>query len=189
MSPSPTVRLVLLLACMACLTKGCECSRDIEVDEGGGIDKPSISKGNPDAPRPEIEFPDTLRQQDESLNLFIEKALQVCHNGDYDAFRQLFGTSYNPPSDADFQRVWHGVKDIRIERIYRGKGDPPKYYVLAVVNLRKPDSKLREQRTAPLMVFQEQGRWRLGPAPGEVVERIHALETQPAATAEPRASQ
>jgi len=115
------------------------------------------------------------------LNKFIQDALIICHQGDYDAFRQSFGTTYEPPSEVDFIRVWSNVAEIAVERVL---ADPReefnRYYVLAKVRLRVADKKNRRQRDIPIMVYQEGGQWRLGPAPGEIIDRMRAAMSQPA---------
>ena len=161
------------------LPGGCRCSRDVAVDEGPEINKKPIIEENPEAPRPGVLFPAEFRQDDASLNAFVERALTVCYQGDYDAFRQLFGMTFQPPAEAEFKRVWHGVKSIEVTRIQAGPQKEPHYYVLAKVLLRAPDQKGRQERTVPVMVFQEAGQWRLGPPPQEAIDLLRASQTQP----------
>jgi len=165
----------------ACSIGGCECSRDVAVNEDTQIDLPAIVEENPEAPRPAVSFSPECRQEDPALNKFIQDALTICHRGDYDAFRQLFGTAYEPTSESDFKRVWSNVEDIAVREVRADKRDPPRYYVVfAKVRLRKADKKDRRERDIPIMVFQEGGRWRLGSAPSEVIDRMKAAASQPA---------
>ena len=164
----------------ACSIGGCECSRDVAVDEDTQIDLPPIVVENPEEPRPAVSFASECRQEDATLNKFIQDALTTCHRGDYDAFRQLFGTAYEPTSESDFKRVWRNVEEIAVCQVHAGKREPPHYYVLAKVRLRKADKKDRRERDIRIMVFQEGGRWRLGSAPSEVIDRMRAAASQPA---------
>jgi hypothetical protein len=160
---------------------GCECSRDVAVNPDTQIDLPPIAEEYPEVPRPAVSFPPECRQKDATLNKFIQDALTICHRGDYDAFRQLFGTAYEPTSELDFKDVWSNVADITVCQVHADKRDPPRYYVVfAKVRLRKADKKDRREREIPIMVFQEGGRWRLGPAPSEVIDRMRAAASQPA---------
>lgn len=174
------LRLLWSVGLAGCLVGGCRCSRDVAVDEGPEIDKKPIIEEDPDAPRPQIVFPADVRLEDPTLNAFIERVLQICYAGDYDGFRQLFGTAYQPTTESDFRRVWHGVKRIEVMRIYMGPGKEPRYFVLAKVHLREPDNKGREERDIRVMVFKEGSDWRVGPPPQEAIERLRALESQPA---------
>lgn len=163
-----------------CLVGGCRCSRDVAVNEGPEIDKKPLIEADPDAPRPQIDFPADVRQEDPTLNAFVDRVLQICYQGDYDAFRQLFGTAYEPTPEADFKQVWLGVQSIEVTRIYPGPQKEPHYYVLAKVRLRKADGKGREDRSVPVMVFKEAGQWRVGPPPQGAIEQMRVLESQPA---------
>ena len=130
---------------------------------------------------PPVSFAPECRQKDATLNKFIQDALTICHRGDYDALRQLFGTAYEPISESDFKRVWRNVADIAVGQVYADQREPPRYYVvLAKVRLREADKEDRRERDIPIMVFQEGGRWRLGSAPSEVIDRMRAAASQPA---------
>lgn len=176
--------LLAILAFLASWTMGgCECSQDVAVSTGPRIDTPTIVEEKPDAPRPAVLFPDSLRAEDATLNRFVEEAMAVCRQGDYDRFRQLFGTAYEPVGLADFRRVWHDVESIEILSLHPAKGEPPRYYVIfAKARLRHPDQKGRAERIIPVMVFREGEDWRMGSAPREVVERLRPLAT-PSASA------
>ena len=168
-------------ALSVCLAAGWGCSRDATVDEGPAIDKKPISTEDPNAPQPDVLFPDALRQSDRTLNEFIVKVLDICKRGDYDAFRQLFGTAYQPTPEDQFKRVWYGVKSVEVTRVEVGPQKEPHYYVLATVRLRKP-RKGQDERSVPVMVFKESGTWRVGPPSQEAIQALRSLESQPATT-------
>jgi len=155
------------------------CSRDAAVDDGPEINKPPISVEDPEAPRPAVNFPAHLRQKDPTLNAFIEKVLEICYRGDYDAFRQLFGTAYQPTDEKQFRQVWYNVGNVDVILVQDGRQKEPHYYVLAKVRLRTPRNG-RQERSVPVMVFKEAGEWRVGPPPKAAIEELRALETQPA---------
>lgn len=181
------IRLCFTTALAACLMGGCRCGRDIAVsDDDPEIDKPDLITEFPGVPRPETIFPAHLRQEDPSLNKFIEQVLDVCARGDYDAYRQLFGTAYPPTPENQFRKVWPGVKSAEVIRIERGKDhmdQEPRYFVLARVHV-QTEARGLEARSVPVMVFKEGGEWRVGQAPKKEIERLRALESQPAAASE-----
>ncbi len=164
----------------ACVLGGCRCSRDTPAPDGAQIDRPALVEQTPDAPRPAVLFPAKVHEGDASLNEFIGRVLQVCQLGDYDAFRQLFGSMYEPTSFANFRRIWPQVKEIEVQRIHAGPGDPPEVYVVeAQARLRQADRKGREAVNLPIMIFQESGHWRLGPVPRELRDRMGVAATAP----------
>ncbi len=173
-------RILFAAAVTAWFLGGCRCGRDINVSDGPEINKPPLSKEDPDAPRPAVLFPPALRQTDPTLNAFIERVLTICSRGDYDGFRELFGSAYEPTREEQFKKVWYGVESVEVAQVQVGPEKQPHYYVMAQVRLRKPDRKGREDRSVPVMVFKEAGEWRVGPPPQGAIDRLRALESQPA---------
>jgi len=179
------LKVVWAMGLAACSVGGCECSRDVAVGGDAQIDYTPIADESPEKPRPAVLFDPGCRQEDATLNKFIQDALSTCHRGDYDAFRHLFGATYEPPSEVDFARVWSNVEEIAVRQVYPGQGEPTHYYVLAKVRLREADSKNRRERDIPIMVYKEGPHWRLGAAPSEVIDKVRAAASQP--TTEPAA--
>lgn len=173
------IRLLWAAGLLACTVGGCECSGNRKTDEGPRIDRPDLARQIPSAPRPVVLFPPDCRQPDATVNNFIEHCLDVCSRGDYDAYRQLFGVDYRPTSEADFKKVWQGIKGVTVRRVFPSPEVPPRCYILAKVELRHPDSKGRRERDVPLMVFKEGDAWRLGPAPKNVVEMMRVAASRP----------
>ena len=172
------VILVWLVLVITGSMGGCECQRDVMVDDGPQIERPTMAEIDPHAERPYTQFSSDLRTDDVSLNKFVERALKICEEGDYDAFRQLFGTTYTPTEQKAFERVWHNVRDIRVGSLNFGKNDSNVYYLHAMVRLRKPDRKKRQERDIVVTIFKEAGDWHLGPAPKEVVEKVLEINQQ-----------
>jgi len=133
---------------------GCKCGRDVAVAR--------------------------LHLDDPSFNQFVTQTLEVCRRGDYDGFRQLFGSAYEPTSEAKFVKVWSNVKAIEVRRIVQGPQETPHYYVYARVRLREPDRKQQDERDIWVTVYRESGRWRLGVPSQEIIEQLRMLETAPA---------
>jgi hypothetical protein len=153
------------------------------------LDLPSNVKVNPKAPAPTVAFPRELQKDDSTLNKFIEDALSICAEGDYDRFRQLFGAAYAPPTKEDFDKIWAGVKSIEIVSVHPDPREkPPIYYVHANVLLRQADPHGRTKRDAIVAVFQENGQWRLSPPSKEIVHKVLLADSRPADGAASRPS-
>jgi hypothetical protein len=159
---------------------GCRCGRDVGVNDEESLARDTIVDKNPQADRPNVNFPSSLMTEDVSVNKFIQQALDVCYRGDYDGFRQLFATSYKPTGQDDFERVWHGVRSIEVVRVEKHpRKEPPIYFVHAEVQLRQPDRQGRKRRDVVVMVVDESGEWRLGIAPAEIAKAMIAVDNQP----------
>ena len=171
------VRLVSGMLVVTGSMGGCECQRDVLVEEGPVIEQPSMVEMDPRAERPRTHFSSDLHTEDVSLNKFIEKALTVCENGDYDSFRQLFGTAYTPTEKKSFERVWRNVRDIQIGKLGSEKQNSDVYYLHAVVQFREPDSQERTKRDLVLTIFKEAGEWKLGPASKEIINKVLKKQT------------
>ena len=164
------------------------CKRQASADGDDNIHVPPITVTTPDAPAPEIEFPQQLKTDDVTVNEFIRKALDACRTGDYDTFRQLFGVTAELPEEQQFGHVWKGVKSIRVAGTYKDDKhgqQPPEYYVHIVVQLRQPDRYDRTERQAVIWLFREGDQWRMSPAPSEIQGRILYANSQPADGAGP----
>jgi len=179
MTAKNVVRVLGAALVVAGAMGGCRCSGQAGVDEAK-IDEPPLDKVYPNVDRPRAEFPRSCQTDDPTLNKFIGTILAVCERGDYDTFRQSFGTAYDPTEEKDFERFWRNVGEIRVAGIYPGKADPPEYYVHVVVRLREADRKGRQSRDAVVTVFQELGEWRIVPASKEIIQKVLAASTQPA---------
>jgi hypothetical protein len=179
------VSFLWIAALVAGSTGGCKCGKSKGGDSAGTLDSPSLVDANPTTPALTIDFPERWRSRDAVLNAFIESALKTAAEGDYDGFRQLFGTAYTPPPRQEFQHVWEAVSSITVAGLYGDRPVPEKFFLHAVVDRRQPDRKKRLRLNVVVMVFQEAGRWRLGPAPKEVVDLIVKPASQPSGETEP----
>lgn len=161
---------------------GCKCQRDVGVEGDHDIDRAKMIEKDPTADRPSVYFPQELRSDNDSVNTFVVRGLNVCAQGDYDAFRELFGTAFQPIDAFRFEESWKIVRDISIKGIYEDPRvrESPEYYAHVIVRLRESDSKGRQERQAVLWLFKEAGFWRMGQAPSEVVNKILTLATRPA---------
>lgn len=175
------IRLLLAAFCAAGSVGGCKCGRDVAAPDEITIDQPTLIQQNPNVPQPEINFPQELKTEDPSFNQFVLTMLDICNKGDYDGYRQLFGTAYTPTPRTNFESVWQQIRVIQVVRIEKHpRKDPPEYYLHARIVLRQPDRQNRTERNAIIMIFKEEGEWRLGSAPKEVSRAMLAADSQPA---------
>ncbi len=127
-----------------------------------------------------LVFPDELKVDDASVNEFLSRAMTVCTQNDYDAFRLLWSARREPLARAEFEKGWQAVTRIRIlalEKVILAQepgADPPlgetAYAALADVRL-DPTRLARDvesERQVVLMLVKEHDRWCLGHAPKDV---------------------
>lgn len=173
-----------LAATLAACFGGCECQRQASQAGPGPIDAENLADVVPGVKPPEITFPAELRPADTEVAAFIDEALSICQKGDYDGFRQLFGTHYEPKTQAEFKGIWQQVASIEILRIRSAPPANPQFYIVeSKARLRAKDRRGREEIDLPVLLYKEAERWRLGPVPKEIRDRLRSA-TQPAATQE-----
>ncbi len=157
------------------------CKRGADAQQEDQIDPADLQKQK-GKPGPRVDFPARFKTEDDALNQFIGKALDICARGDYDGFRALFGVTHHPMGEAQFARVWEGVERVTVAGVYPDdRRNPPEYYVDVIIDLRKADRKGRTERRGVVWAFREGDEWRIDQAPGEIVHKIRIWSTQPSA--------
>lgn len=174
-------RFKLMIGLLSVVVGVAGCGGEAE-ERGAVIDEDPIVKKDPEAESPLTYFARDRHTEDASVNAFILKALKACEEGSYDDFRQLFGITYTPPSLQEFERVWHNVAEIHVERVFEVPKEAPsekEYYVYGVVLLRRPDPQNRLERLFVLRIYREAEGWYMGQAEGEVGQKIRrAMESE-----------
>jgi hypothetical protein len=131
-------------------------------------------------------FPDALHVADASVNAFVERAMRVCGDGDYEAFRLLWSAKAEPLPRDEFEQGWQAVEQIRIRALRKaivagddgpdGAESPGEsvYLVLAEVAFDpdQPAGRREPQRDVVLMLRREQGEWRVSRAPDVIRDWI-----------------
>lgn len=131
---------------------------------------------------PAVEFPDTLRSPDASLNAFIEELMQICTRGEYGLYRLAVAARYEPLGRTQFEKAWHAVQKVQIRNIKlihqptTRHTDPartdipeelknPIYCVHGTITLREVEGRKirRPVREVVLLIIKENGDWKLGP--------------------------
>jgi hypothetical protein len=172
--------VVLLLGASGLVALACH--KGNETAEDVSMDLPPLAQST-GTKGPDVHYPDSLKAKtpNPELNTFIEEALQICSKGDYDRFRQLFGSNYTPTPRENFERIWKDVQSVEVISVHPdGKEPPNNYAVHVVVQLRKPDNRQKTRRDAVLAVFRENDRWRMGPTSREIWHKVLIADSQPA---------
>ncbi len=135
--------------------------------------------------RPWFDFPESIRTVDLSLNRFIDRFVRVCMEGKYSEFRLMLSSRAGDPIVARrFESMFNALKQVRILSVQEiplpvGFAEGPIYVMLAEYDL-KEHAVVRgvatEQRR--LAIVRENGEWRIGPVPRELVERLEAAAAE-----------
>lgn len=174
------VAVVTAVAAAFLYDRGCSWTPPTASPPEDVINTPAMINAHPEIPPPEITMPADQRPDDPAVAAFIDRALDVCRRGDYDGYRELFGSRYEPTPLPDFRRIWRQVASLEVLKIHRVPPAQPQFYLVENrVKLREKDRRGREEVYLPVMIFQESGQWRLGPVPEELRERLRA-STRPA---------
>ena len=152
---------------------GCDCRQSEATKSEAGMANPP----EPVQSAAVLVFPDELRVGDATVNAFVDHAMTVCSNRDYQAFRLLWSAREDPLTRDEFEEGWHAVKEIRVRGLERvklapapdqGEGPPQMVYALfAEVGL-DPTHQAAQQkarREVVLMIVREHDVWRLAKAP------------------------
>lgn len=136
---------------------------------------------------PVYTFAPGLLEQNREIAAFVRQFLEVCMAGDYSGYRQLVSRTREPESRERFQAIYYSIRNVRVEAIDEVTIpllDPPVYRVVAAVDL-DPNARVSlrgSKRSIALLVFREDGEWKLLPAPASLqpVEEEAEPESQPA---------
>jgi hypothetical protein len=125
----------------------------------------------PPAAKPDYSFAAGLEDTHPQVIGFLRTFMETALVGDYTKYRQLVVRAKDPESRARFERILNALKALRIEAIEPVElsgFEPPVYRVLTRVEfLPKREVTLRRgsKSRIAILVLQEQGEWRMMPAP------------------------
>lgn len=187
--PAP---LLVIAVVTSIMPAGCEPSQ-----RGSNGVEPTPSASPADVPS-QVDFPASLRVADESVNKAIDRAIEACFSGDYEAFRLLWSIRQNPPfTEQEFRFALKGGARVTVNRLQKFR-TPEREVIYAVagrVELFQPDIP-NPVRDVILLLVKESGQWRLAVAPGYVRKALENMdrsenadeETDLAVTPQPAAS-
>lgn len=127
-------------------------------------------------PRPEYTIDEELRHDHPDVAAFVERFLDTCLSGNYTEYRLLVSRTHVPESRERFEAIYRGLKSVTVEAIRPLEPTPalplpaPAYLVTSRLEVR-PDTRLEDRapRTRiAIIVFREEGEWRMLPAPAEL---------------------
>jgi hypothetical protein len=172
---SITGRLALfILLCVVSTSAGCRREEETAKSE------PVPAQAARPQPADVLVFPNEMRVEDDSVNVFLERAMAVCTTGDYQAFRLLWSAREEPLPQDEFEEGWQAVREIRIRLLEKvllapeagseAGIDRTVYAVYADVRLDPEHTAGRREpeREVVLMLVHEHDDWRLAEAPKSV---------------------
>jgi hypothetical protein len=180
---SIAVTVGLLLAFMA--LPGCERSKNSATPE-----QRSDETVPPPAAPPDYKFAAGLREQYPEASAFVREFLETCLAGNYTDYRKLVSRKRNPESKERFQTIYYAIKTVTVTSIAPVTVrdlPPPVYRVVSEIEfLPEHNVKLRDrQRNIAILVFQEDGQWRMAPAPGKLQPPEEGAASEPASQETP----
>lgn len=127
---------------------------------------------------PRYSLPRELEQQHPEVVDFLKQFVETCYVGDYGSYRLLVARAVNPESRERFEAIIRAIDNIDVESITPidqppPPWSPPAYLVVTHVDF-KPDSRIalrRASRRLAILVVQEEGEWRIAPAPASAQPR------------------
>jgi hypothetical protein len=175
---------LLATTCLVAAVGACE------HQEGAGPRRKGQEAGSefvrPAATMPEYTFEETCRRQYPEIVDFLEQFLETCLAGDYGGYRRLCSRLREPETRERFEAVYHAIHSLHVDSIETVElsGLPePVYRVVCTADFH-PESRARLRRKSnrvAVLVVQEQGQWRILPAPAEwQPDRDEPAERMPA---------
>ncbi|MCA9242895.1 MAG: hypothetical protein KDA32_02980 [Phycisphaerales bacterium] len=140
----------------------------------------------PPALLPQAMFAPGLERDYPEVSAFLREFLDSCLAGDYVAYRRMVGREASPESRERFRAIFHALDNVRVESIETPIHDQPETHVVICHVAMKEGSQISLRRGAErrvaILVFREDGQWRLAPAPPKFQPRDaqeQAVEEQP----------
>ena len=138
---------------------------------------------------PQYRFTDpTLETKFPDAAAFVREFLESCLAGDYPAYRKLVSRYEDPQRREQFDKLATNLKRIEVESIAElGEAElravprpvgvdlsPPAYLVISAIEFANPDAAVAlryRNRKLAILVFREEGQWRMRPAPSKMQPR------------------
>jgi hypothetical protein len=138
--------------------------------------------------KPEYTFADGLREKYPAPVAFVQQFLETCLAGDYAGYRLLSSRRREPESRERFTAIYHNIRSLHVENIE--PRDVPEladqvYLVVCRVEF-PPDSKVKLRRRTDrvaILAFEEEGEWRMLPAPAAMQPKSDAVSETASAPA------
>jgi len=144
----------------------------------------------PEKQRPTYKFMPGLREEHPEVCGFVREFLETCLAGNYEDYRKLVSRAVSPESKERFQAIYYAIKSVTVETIEAvelAELPAAAYRVVSTVDFhpdRKVTLRVGANRDIAILVFKEEGRWRMVPAPAE----LQPEEKRPATTSAPSTS-
>lgn len=137
--------------------------------------------------RPQFYFPVAARTFDLSLNRFVDRFARVCSEGKYSDFRLMLSNKRPPILPPRFESNFNALKRVSIVGIEKLPEMPevpgPIYVMSAEYELQAHAVRGADSvKLVQVAITREDGEWRLGPIPGEALDRLRAYRAMQAAS-------
>lgn len=164
-------RLIVCAAVAACvLVPGCD-RGDRSRSRNGGTTPTSSARS---APLPEYHFGFDLNAADPEVVGFIRQFLETALAGDYPAYRRLVSRYETPESEKRFDVIFGALRSLVVEAPeimdFTRHDGAPVYRVVSRVEF-DPASNVslrHRNRAVAILVFKEDGEYRMMPAPPDL---------------------
>ena len=122
---------------------------------------------------PKYSFAPGVVESQPEVAAFVRSFLETCLAGDYTGYRRLVSRLGQPESKERFQAVYYAIRTVVVESISpieTREAPQPAYLVVSAVDF-NPERKVALRsgnRRIAMIVFPEDGEWRMLPAPSEL---------------------
>jgi hypothetical protein len=176
--------IILSSAAALCLLPLTACSKD---------KTRSKNANNANAPAtqpvhaPQYVIAPEIRDNHPEVARFLRAFLETCLTGDYEGYRKYVSRRQQPESRERFKRIYDSISLLTVERFDEVEVPTlpkPTYAIVCAVEFVPGKTPVfnEDRREIAILVFREEGEWRMLPAPSKFQpdRRSRATATQPA---------
>lgn len=132
---------------------------------------------------PTYAFAEGIEADYPDVTAFMRRFMETCLVGDYSGYRRLVSRSATPESQKRFERVLHALEKLTVEHVELvelPQVPPPCYVVIGNIELREGSRVAIRRQTSSarmaILVFREQGEWRMTFAPSQLQPEMPETE-------------
>ncbi len=145
--------------------------------------------------RPTYRFAAGIREEHPEIALFMQSFLETCLTEDYEGYRRFVSRRRLPESKERFDRIYQAIETLRVESVDEvaiSELPAPVFRVISSVTFKEVNRPIfrRERNQIAILVFEEEGEYRMLPAPEalqpEPTASVDAAPEDPAVESEPQ---
>ncbi|MGE3182291.1 MAG: hypothetical protein AB7N71_11730 [Phycisphaerae bacterium] len=131
-----------------------------------------------DAHKPEYKFAESVRVEQPEMVRFLRGFLETCMSGDYEEYRRYVSRQEQPETRDKFRKIYDAINLLTVTEIHEiehPRYPKPTYRVVSEAEFVEGKEPVfgEDRREIAILVFKEEGEWRIVPAPAKLQPQRH----------------